>query len=229
MSVEAIEADFRRKVCSKVQLEREGGRFRVFTPFMLDDGDHLSVVLREENGGWVLSDEGHTYMHLTYGLDEADLHRGTRQRIISDALSSFGVDDRDGELTIPVEAGEYGDALYSFVQALLKITDVSFLTRERVAVPEERRAFGWHDPNRDPEAIYAVDCRIEAPPRPLIVLALATDAQTSVATITLHQFERWELAFRSLAIFEDQQSIGRPVLARLSDVCDKQFAHRMPN
>ena len=31
-----------------------------------------------------------------------------------------------------IETQRYGDALYSFVQALLRITDVSYLSRERV-------------------------------------------------------------------------------------------------
>lgn len=80
----------------------------------------------------MLSDEAHTYMHLTYDIDEKDLRSGTRQKIISNALSMFQVEDRDGELLIEVPDGRYGDALYSFVQAFLKITDVSYLSRERV-------------------------------------------------------------------------------------------------
>lgn len=79
-----------------------------------------------------------------------------------------------------------GDALYSFVQALLKVTDVSYLTRERVRstfmedfrallsenVPEDRRTFDWHDPQHDPQGMYQVDCRINGMPRPLLVHAL---------------------------------------------------------
>ena len=65
-------------------------------------------------------------MHLTYELDERDLQRGARSKIITDALSAFSVDDREGELIMPIADEQYGDALYSFVQALLKITDVSF-------------------------------------------------------------------------------------------------------
>jgi hypothetical protein len=37
-------------------------------------------------------------MHLTYQLDEKELQRGTRQKIIGNALSAFGIDDRETEL-----------------------------------------------------------------------------------------------------------------------------------
>jgi len=207
MSVEAIQQDFRRKVVEGIRLEPEGiDRYRVLTPLMFDDGDHLSIVLKREGSRWVLSDEGHTYMRLTYAVDEKDLHRGTRSKVISGALDSFSVE--------------------------------SFLTRERVRstfledfqalveekVPESRRAFGWHDPEHDPEGKYLVDCRINSMPRPLLLFALPGDDKVRDATISILQFERWNMAFRAVAIFEDQEQIARKVLARFSDVCEKQFS-----
>ena len=244
MSMESIEHDFHEKVSAKVRLTAEGmDRFRVFTPFLFEDGDHLSIVLKKEDSCWVLSDEAHTYMRLTYDVDEADLYGGTRQKIISNALSTFRVEDRNGELRLAVPDGRYGDALYSFVQALLKISDVSYLSRERVrstfkedfrallseATPEERRVFDWSDRLRDPHAMYTVDCRINGMPRPLFVHALSGDGKTRDATIALLQFEKWDIPFRSLAIFEDQESISRRVLARFSDVCEKQFSSLTAN
>ena len=133
MSINTIERDFKAKVCEKVQLAPEGlERRRVFTPFMFDDGDHLCIVMKKDGNGWMLSDEGNTYMRLTYDMDEQDLYRGKRHAIIANALSLFDVEDRDGDLVITVRDGLYGDALFAFVQAILKIADVSYLANERV-------------------------------------------------------------------------------------------------
>lgn len=244
MSIATIEQDFHEKVSKEIRLMAEGiGRFRVFTPFLFEDGDHLAVVLRREGPEWVLSDEAHTFMRLTYDIDETDLHRGTRQKIITNTLSAFRIEDRDGELILPVPDEQYGDALFSFVQGILKIADVSYLSRERVrstfnddfqnflaeSIPEERRDFDWVDPVRDSEGRYSVDCRVNGMPRPLFIHALSNDDKVRDATISLLQFEKWEMSFRSLAIFEDQESINRKVLARFSDVCENQFSSLTAN
>ena len=81
MNRTTVEQEFHETVSAKVRLTAEViDRFRVFTPFLFDDGDHLVIVLRKEGSRWVLSDGAHTYMHLTYDIDEKDLHSGTRRR-----------------------------------------------------------------------------------------------------------------------------------------------------
>ena len=238
MSIKSIEQDFIDKVSAKIRVLRDGrDRFRVFTPFRFDDGDHITIVLKKEQAGWMLSDEGHTYMHLTYDISEKKLFSGTRHQIILNALSTFKVEDRFGELIFKVRDARFGDALYSFAQALVRIGDVLCLSTQNVQstfmddfqallyenVPVPRMNFNWSHPDHDPEGIYTVDCRINGMPKPLLVYALHSNTTVRDATIALQQFKAWEMPFRSLAVFQNQQTINRKVLARFNPVCEKQF------
>ncbi len=238
MSIKTTEKAFLETVAAEIRLSTDSkDRFRVFTPFRFDDGDHLAIVLKKEGDRWLISDEGHTYMHLTYDIDDKLLHSGTRKQIISKALSMFDVEDRGGELIREVSDGDYGEALYDFAQALLRIADVSYLSRERVRstfmedfrtllhenVPKSRMCFDWSDPERDPQGNYKVDCRINGRQEPLFVFALSSDNKTRDATIALHQFKEWGIPFRSLGIFKNRGNTSRKVRERFSDVCDKVF------
>lgn len=236
MTPEIITQEFRRKVCEEIRLTSEGiNRYIVFTPFMFDDGDHLCILLKRSGDRWYLTDEGHTFMHVSY--DEVDIERGTRRKIIDGVLLSYGIRNEDGELKSIIEEEAYGNALYSFIQGLIKITDISYLTRERVRstfmedfrsfleaqIPENRRIFNYNDPQHDPEGKYVVDCRVNGNRRPLFVFAVPNDDKCRDATITSLQYEKFGAPFVATAIFENQEEINRKVLARFSDICGKQF------
>lgn len=134
MSLQAVEHDFREAVSSTIVLVMDrAGRHRVLNPFRFDDGDHFSIVLRREGAKWVLSDEGNTWMRLTCEIGEEDLLRGSRRKVIADALSQFGIEDRDHEFVISVVGERYGDALLSFVQGISRVASVALLSRERVS------------------------------------------------------------------------------------------------
>lgn len=240
MELPTIEHVFRESVASEVSLVAESaGRFRVFAPFGFDDGDEFVIVLIREGDRWVLSDEAHTYMHLSYDIDLADLRSGRREEIIANALTTFEIEDRNGELVRPIRGDAFGDALFSFVHGLLRIADVSYLSRSSVistfitdfrtmlqdVAPEERLSFNWHDSNHDPEGRYSVDCRINGFGRPLVVQALPNVRKILDATITLHQFVNWGIDCEPIGVFDDKATISQPVLDRYSDVCNQQFSN----
>ena len=60
MTIKSIQQDFIEKVSEKIRVGPDGkDRFRVFTPFRFDDGDHISIVLKKEQGVGCFQMKGH--------------------------------------------------------------------------------------------------------------------------------------------------------------------------
>src|ERR1035437_1349870 len=197
MDLRSIKEEFKNRVFEQIGLEPEGeGRFLVTTPFRFEDGDHFAIALKREGERWILSDEASTLMHLSYWLDDKALESGNRREIVNSSLSGFSVENRNGELVIPVLENRFGDALFNFVQALTKVTDISFLSREIVRstfledfrafmkknVPQDRLEFDWRDEQHDQTGKYLVDCRVNSMKRPLLVYALPAEDKVNIAT-----------------------------------------------
>lgn len=233
-----IEREFKASVCEGVEVVSEGlNRYLVHVPFTFEDGDHFVVLLKQENGHWLLTDEGHTFMHVSYDVPEFD--RGSRRSIVDRVLAGLGIEDREGELRLRIPESRYGDALFSYLQAITRITDVSFLNRERVratfsedfqelvrqAALNREVQFGYAHPIHDQEGRYSVDARINGTTgRQVLMFAISNDEQCRDATITLYRWESWGERFHPVALFRDQTEINRMVLARFSDVAERQFS-----
>jgi hypothetical protein len=241
VSEDIIQA-FKESACGEIDIVSSGlNRYLVQAPFTFTDGDHYVVILRQEGQNWILSDEGHTLMHLSYELRDREYEAGNRRKIIEEVLNSYQLGNRDGELVLTIPPGRYGDALFTFVQAITRITDMTFLDRaivkstfhedfNRLVSEKAREAgiqnitFGYTHPVKDPQGKYPVDVRLNGvTSQQVLMFAVGNDDQCQTATIILLQWEKWEEQFHSIAVFRDHTEINRPYLARLSDVLGKQL------
>lgn len=245
MNAGDIQQSFRDAVANSVQLLSEGvDRYLVFTPFHFDDGDHFVIVLHKRDGRWRLTDEGHTYMHLSYHVDRAARKRGIRNEVIESALEKHGVRDEGGRLVADLNGSDAaGNVFYNYIQCLVSIANVAYLSSERVkstfmddlreflaaTVDPKRITFDYRDSSRDPDGNYPVDCMLNGMRRPLYLYGIQNDAKCRDVTIYIRQFQEWNIPCSTLAVFESQEEISRKVLARFTDVCDRQFSNLAQN
>lgn len=241
MTLEDIEKEFKESAFGKISLINSGiNRYVINVPFTFDDGDHYVVILRKNGVGWVLSDEGHTFMHLSYELRDKEYEEGNRLKIIDEVLVSHQINNVDGELILNIPQNRYGDALFTFVQAITQISDTTFLDRAIVKstfredfsklVMEKgnelgiKMALDYTHPIHDPSGYYPVDIRLNGTTsRQILIFAIDSDAKCQSATIILHQWREWQERFYSIAIFSDWMQITKLHIYRINDVLNKQL------
>ena len=182
-------------------------------------------------------------MHLGYFMEIKDTQKGTRQDIIKGAKKMFGIQEKEGELYLSIKGDKFGDALFDFIQSLLKIMDITFLGRERVAstfFEDFRKSltniikklkdkmkleveFNCYIP-RDKRKAYPIDACIKTEREELFVFAIHNDNRCLNSAFSILMFERMGIKFNPVGIFDDQTEISRNILAKFSDVCGKQIS-----
>lgn len=127
MSLHEFERALQAQVAESVRLESDrDGRMYIAIPLTFGDGDEPVIAPRKDGSGWALSDEGSTMMRLSWKLSEKERKDPERLRNIDGAMKLGSVVESKGELIRRVEGENYAEALFDFVQALLRIDDLGY-------------------------------------------------------------------------------------------------------
>ncbi len=235
MDIELLEKELRKKICDTIEIVPDGAnKFFIGVPFTFGDGDFLNVILKRNRICWYFTDEGHTFMHLSY--EDLDFNHGKRKEILDSILKTHDIENDNGELISEVEDDNFGDTFYTFIQGIIKVTDIVLTKKEHITtlfyeefrnylteILGDKCIFDYTDPDRDPDGIYPVDCYIKNKV-PVFIFAVKNDDKCSVATITCHHYEKLGVPFNSIGIFENQGGIGKKPLARFTDIVEKQYS-----
>ena len=240
MKVTTLEQKIKSRIGNFADLEVEGEkRLVAYTNYRFRDGDHLSLVFKNDGGQWQISDEGETYMHLDLlGFNTKLLNEGSRGKILLETLEEFSIKDRLGELIIEADINNIEVSITNIIQAIIQISDIIYLNKQRVKQtfledfkklilensPKERCHFNWYE-ERDKKKNYEVDCMINSMKNPLMIFAIQNESKALKSTITMMQFEKWNMRFKPVGIFKDMEEVSQKTIARFSDVCEKTFSN----
>lgn len=232
-----------KELCANVSVvKRPDNVMMLDTPFSYPDGDRYPIYLSETGtGGMRLSDRGHTLMHLSYESDIDSMFGGTRGLLKDQivAQEQIGYDEKTGAFFVDTSFEHLADAVFRLGQALTRIYALNFLNRSRVAstfyddlqeqikaiVPEEKIKRDYIVPNLPNGGNYPVDFCIETHKGvPLFLYGIPNRDKARLTTIFLQYMLQQDVAFDSLLVFENQQEIPRPDLARLSNVGGEMIA-----
>ena len=122
----------KKSICRQFDLEEIcQNESLVHTDKYFDDGDELHIVLKEDNEGkFLLTDEGHTLMWLSY---EDFKLTPIRKSILDGIVSQNRVNLDEGRITASATSTEeVGEALSAMVQALIQVADMRRLSHNNV-------------------------------------------------------------------------------------------------
>lgn len=236
-----LEQTLCERLCAKVRVHtRDDGVLMLDTPFTFPDGDHYPIYVTEtRTGGVVLSDRGHTLMHISYEHDVDAFFKGTRARLLEQVVREAGMLERAGVFSVEVSPAQLAEAVFQFGQALTKVYDLTFLSRAHVAstfyedlkailskmIDEEHLEADYAPPDISDGDSYRVDYRLWGKrERPVFLYGVPNRDKARLTTIMLSYFRLHELPFESIIVYENQQEIPRLDLTRLTKVADTEVA-----
>lgn len=229
------------RLCSTVRLiKREPDLYMLDSPFAFPDGDHYPVYVQAlPTGGVRLSDGGHTLLHLSYENEVSAFRQGTRGRLLEQILGETGIQEEAGEFYLEVSLDGIAEGVFRLGQGLTKVCDLMFLNRVRVRstfyedldavlldiLPEEKITRDYIDTRMENAADYPIDYYIPGRNNvPLYLFGVPGRDKARLVTIILERLLRHDLAFDSILVFENQQEMPRPDVARLTNVGGEMVA-----
>ena len=229
------------RLCANVRVHRRDDDVLMLeSPFTFPDGDCYPVYLSETaTGGVRLSDRGHTLMHISYEHDVDAFYDGARASLREQIVRECGIEEDAGIFSMQTAPDQIANALFRFGQALTKLYDLTFLSRERVAstfyedlkdllfaiVDEEDIETDHIHPDVPNGNNYPVDYRLEGKEGTSVFLyGVPNRDKARLTTIMLSHFLLQGISFDSIIVFADQREIPRLDLARLTNVAGTAVA-----
>lgn len=216
--------------------QRSDGFVMLENLFKFPDGDHFPIYVSEtKNGNIVLSDQGHTLMHISYEHDIDSFYKDPRKEsLLKQIVLESKIKEKSGVFSVESKPDDIVEAIFRFGQSLTKIYDITFLKRESTATQcnfyEQLEAVMSYVSNSvevskdyipvefSEKKNYMVDYRFNGKDnRSVFVYGIHNRNKAQRTTITLSQFLLNDVSFTSILVLKDETVIPKIDLGFLRD------------
>lgn len=235
-TIEILREQFNTHVAVR---EKRPGVLQLVAPLFHEDGDMMDIFLDVSKNGGVgptpkirVSDHGLTLMRLSYTFD---IDTPNKDKIFHRILNENGVSEENGELFVEAGPESLYTTLLQFSQAVSKVCNMRYFKREVLASLFEEMLAEFiqatlqrYNPRQAMLPIserddLEVDWEFRPNGVPFFLFGVKDSSRARLATISCLEFQRHNLKFKSIAVHEDIDKLGRKDRNRLTNACDKQF------
>jgi len=228
--IELLQSQCKQKIDLK---EKRLGLWQVIIPFYHEDGDMVEVFISQiRDNLFRISDQGLTLMRLSYSYD---IDTPNKERIFNSIISSYNIQNENGNLYYDTELEHLFPALMQFIGVILKISNMKLYKREVIQglffemldefiytkLAQYAPQKNFHPIPDMPE--YEVDYCFNHRKIPIYLFGVNNPAKARLAVISCQKFIIEKLKFRSIAVLENLDCIGRNDQKRLMTTVDKVF------
>ncbi len=144
--IEKLLNDYRVWLKDKTKLRELSGEWvEITTPYLDRHNDALQIYARQQNGGYLLTDDSSTIHDLE--SSGCTLNTGKRQDLLQMTLNGFGVKLNGEALEIPASAETFPLRKHNLIQAMLAVNDLFYLAKPMVESLFFEDVIAWLDMN----------------------------------------------------------------------------------
>ncbi len=106
------------------------GICEITTPFLDRHNDQIQIYIKEEDGHYIISDDGYIITDLE--MSGLEFNTEKRNKILNTILAGFGVSKVNYELQVKAQKHNFAQRKHNLIQAMLAINDMFMTTRSLV-------------------------------------------------------------------------------------------------
>lgn len=118
-------SDYTSWLTDKTNLKEVRDWVEITTPYLDRDNDYVQIYVKQNENGYLLTDDGHTVAGLIYSGCNLDSEK--RQDIMNMTLRGFGIKNTNGELYVESTRANFPQKKHNLIQSILAINDLFYL------------------------------------------------------------------------------------------------------